>query len=319
MSRCFVAFLFLIFFISCTCSKKQKEIDQKVVVKVNDEVLNLKDFAEKLSKEIKQFDVLSAKNPQNINRIKEKIIQEFIIKSITKSYAKENGIKIEEEELNQKINEIRSYYPDDISFREILAEENISFEKWKKQIYYSLLEKKIYNFIVKAVSAPTEEELRNYYNTNKELFKRNDQIYLKQILLDKKPSAELILKKLKKGSDFSDMAKKHSISVESKKGGILGWIDKKDLKMFKVDFDLPLRKISKIHKSDYGYHIFYILKKRKAGYISFNEVKEKIKQNLLNDRSQVYFTAWLDQQIRKAKIYKDHKLVSSLVVETKDF
>ena len=49
-------------------------------------------------------------------------------------------------------------------------------------------------------------------------------------------------------------------------------------------YKLPLNVISKPVKSKYGYHIFWIKKRRKSKYINFKNAKKEIKKILLQKK-----------------------------------
>ncbi len=82
----------------------------------------------------------------------------------------------------------------------------------------------------------------------------------RHILVKKESEAALIKQRIKKGADFSEMAKKHSTCSSSKRGGDLGEIRKGDLvgSVEKVVFSAPLKQVQGPVKSSFGYHIIEV-------------------------------------------------------------
>ena len=88
--------------------------------------------------------------------------------------------------------------------------------------------------------------------------------------------AEDVLKQLKAGAKFEDLAKKYSEDPGSaKEGGSLGWIGKgRTVPEFeKAAFSLPKGQISDLVKSSYGFHIIRVDDKQEAHMKTLDEVK----------------------------------------------
>jgi peptidyl-prolyl cis-trans isomerase D len=98
-----------------------------------------------------------------------------------------------------------------------------------------------------------------------------------------KKKAEDVLKQVKKGGKFEDLAKKYSEDPGSKdKGGDLSWITQGQTvpEFEKMAFSLPAGQVSDLVKTQYGFHIIKVLEKETAHTKSFEEVKETLRPNL---------------------------------------
>jgi peptidyl-prolyl cis-trans isomerase C len=82
----------------------------------------------------------------------------------------------------------------------------------------------------------------------------------KHILSKDKETSEKLLQELKKGEDFSILAKKHSLCPSKKRGGDLGEIRKGDLVKVveQVIFKQALKEIHGPVKSKFGYHLIKV-------------------------------------------------------------
>jgi peptidyl-prolyl cis-trans isomerase C len=67
-----------------------------------------------------------------------------------------------------------------------------------------------------------EEEILEYYNSNKEQFRKPDMINLKGIKVGNLEIGRSIVEELKQGADFSFLAREESIDLSGEKGGVLG-------------------------------------------------------------------------------------------------
>ena len=148
-------------------------------------------------------------------------------------------------------------------------------------------------------------ELLSYYNQHKSEFQQQEEIKASHILIkteagpDGKVSAaadaaarkkaEDILKKLRAGANFEELAKKESDDKASAiNGGSLGFFQRGSMvpEFEKAAFSLNKGQISDLVKTQYGYHIIRVDDKHQAGMPSIEQVKEKIEPFLKQQKAQ---------------------------------
>ena len=298
------------------CDLGASRVAAKPVVKVNDQVLSAKEFADRLARRLKNFDALAAKDPNNVKRAKEDVLRIFILQALTQDFAKGQKLSVDDSELEKEINVFRASYPDDLSFRRTLAEENLSVSDWKEELRMTLLSRKVFKRISETLEQPTTGEIESYYQENKELFRRKERVYLRQIILDELSKAQSVRDELKK-RDFVEVARKYSVAPEAKAGGLVGWVEKGSIDIFDKAFSLPVGGISPVLESSYGFHIFKVERKVGGGYASIEEIRAQIIQSLMGRKEQAEFSAWLDKQIRASRVLRDNDLISAVTVETR--
>jgi peptidyl-prolyl cis-trans isomerase C len=303
-------------FLIAGCDLGASRVAARPVVQVNDHTLSTKEFADQLARRLKNFDALAAKDPNNVKRAKEDVIRVFIMQSLTRDYAKKNDISVDDSELEKEINQFRASYPDDLSFRRTLAEENLSMSEWKEELRQTMISRKVFKKLSEKIQTPSAAEIQKYYEENKNLYKRKDRIYLRQIILDELSKAQSVRDELKK-KDFSELAKKYSVAPEAKSGGLVGWVEKGSVDIFDKAFALPVGGVSQVLESSYGFHIFKVERKSGPGFASIDEVKKEIVQTLMGKKEQAEFADWLDKQIRSSRVLRDNDLMGAVTVETR--
>ena len=296
---------------------QDRAVLNKPVLTVNGKDVSTKEFAERLALRLKNFDALHAKDEATLDRVKEETVQAFILEIIARDYAAKNGISVSASEVDTEANGIRSKYPDDFAFRRALADENLALEAWKKDLEFTLLQKKIFAKITAGASEPTETELKDYYEDHKASFQQNARVRLRQVVLEKEDDAKRIYEELSNGADMAKIAKKYSVAPESSNGGDTGWLDKGTMDVFDLAFKMPVGTRSKILKSAYGYHIYDVLKKEPEGRLSFPEAKAKIRARLVEEKSQRLFSAWLEEQVRKSSVKRNDAILRAVKVTTR--
>ncbi len=298
------------------CDLGASRVAAKPVVQVNDHTLSAKEFSDRLARQLKSFDALSAKDPNNVKRAKEDVIRVFILQSLTSDYAEKNDIIVDDSELEKEINQLRASYPDDLSFRRILAEENLSISDWKEELRQTLISRKVFGHLSSKIQEPSDQEIRSFYEDNKTLFKRKERVYLRQIILDELTKAQSVRDELKK-KDFIELAKKYSVAPEAKGGGLVGWVEKGSVDIFDKAFSLPVGGVSQVLESSYGFHIFKVERKAGPGFATVEEVRQAITQSIKGKKEQAEFADWLDKQIRSSRVLRDNDLIGAITVETR--
>lgn len=151
---------------------------------------------------------------------------------------------------------------------------------------------------------PTDAELQRMYDQNKDSFRTPERVKVRHILLTTtgktpqeeaaiKAKAEDLLKQVKAGANFADLARKYSNDPGSaSKGGDLDWIVRGQTvpEFEQAAFSLKPGETSNLIKTQYGYHIIQVLAKEPAHLKTFEEVKNDLaaeyKKQQVNQRMQ---------------------------------
>jgi peptidyl-prolyl cis-trans isomerase C len=299
------------------CEVSRPALAKKVILDVNGKQLTAEAFSQELAYRLKDQDALSAKDPKTVNRAKQKIVEEFVVQTLTENWAKENGILVKAEDLKAQISAIQKGYPDDLAFQQAFAEQGTSFKVWRDRLQSTMLQKLVTNRIGEKATLPTDAELQGYYAQHKTDFTVRETALLRQVVVATESDAKAIEEQLKKGHRISALAKKFSISPEGSQGGEVGWVEKGLTEVFESAFRMKQGQRSPVFKTPYGYHIFEVVGRKPARIKSFLEVKDQIKGILMENHEQSLYFAWLEEQVRKARVFKDQNFIDALKVETK--
>ncbi len=312
--------LFLTAMLLTSCFSKKNDLTTIKVLKVNQSTLSTKEFADRLARQLKHLTPTTVRNEYLVKRAKQKVINNFMLQVITRDWAKKNKIRIHKDGDDgwlAEINSIRSSYPDDITFRRALSLEGLSLKEWQSKIRFSLLHKLVIKKINASVTLPTEHEMKIFFGNHRSDFSKPGSVKLIQIVLSSESEAKTILGHLKKKKSLSSLAKKFSITPEAKLGGHLGWIERGTSEVFDKAFSMRVGERSHIIKSPYGYHIFKVLKKKSPVQVKYRQVRAKISSQLIEKREQGVYTAWLEKQIQKTRVFKNAEVIDNIHIKTK--
>ena len=135
----------------------------------------------------------------------------------------------------------------------------------------------------------TDEQLRAAYSGALDNFRMPERVHAQHILLktegksdaEKKAlqaKAQDLLKQLKGGANFADLAKKNSDDGSKDQGGDLGWFTHGQMvpEFDSAAFALKPKELSGVVTSQFGYHIIQVTEKEPAKIKPFEEVKDEL-------------------------------------------
>ncbi|TET06628.1 MAG: hypothetical protein E3J83_05880 [Candidatus Atribacteria bacterium] len=184
-----------------------------------------------------------------------------------------------------------------------LEEDNDVLEQIKKMAEQILVQALIEREILDKIKV-NDEEVLEYYEQNKDSFTEKEQVHLYNILLETEEEAQDVLEQLKAGGDFSEIAIEKSAGPSAAQGGDLGYLSKGTMipEIEEVIFALEVEELSKVIKTDFGFHILKITEKKPETIKTLEEVKEDIIQTLLPDKQKEAFENLLEELKSKSEI-----------------
>ena len=155
------------------------------------------------------------------------------------------------------------------------------------------------------VSVSPQKICRAYYDQHRDDYRVPEQVNVSHILIktplpgpdgkvdpkgveEARKKAEDVLKQLKAGGNFADLAKKYSEDPGSgKNGGSLGWIGRgRTVPEFeKAAFSLAKGATSDLVQSSYGFHIIRVDDKQAAHVKTLDEVKDQIEGSIKQQKA----------------------------------
>ena len=141
--------------------------------------------------------------------------------------------------------------------------------------------------------AITDEEIKAYYEANKEEFDKPVSFTVRHILVPSKELAQAALARLQAGEKFETVAKETSQDAASAaQGGLIGPFKKGDLvKEFEVvALNLKTGELSDIVETNYGYHIIYKVSSKTLPKVSFEQAQQSIRVMLEKEKVENWFT-----------------------------
>jgi peptidyl-prolyl cis-trans isomerase C len=145
-------------------------------------------------------------------------------------------------------------------------------------------------------------DVRRYYQANSQEFEKPEQVRVRQIVVATEEEARKLEVLLQAGTDFAALAREKSTAPEAEHGGDLGYFAMGEMPAeFNVVFGLPKGGVSGIVKSPYGFHVFKLEDKRRAGRMGLEEVSRGIAERLRREKEDRQYKQWLTELRSRTK------------------
>ena len=145
----------------------------------------------------------------------------------------------------------------------------------------------------------SEDDVKNYYEQNKEQFVKGESVNASHILVDSEEKALEILDDIKSGkTTFEDAARAHSSCPSGQNGGNLGSFTRGQMvaEFDKAVFEMEVGSISDSPvKTQFGYHLIKLIDKTEAEAASFDEVKGELSEMLLAEKRREAYEKKINQ------------------------
>ncbi|MBI4278867.1 MAG: peptidylprolyl isomerase [Armatimonadetes bacterium] len=234
------------------------------------------------------------------------IVDSLIDRRILMREARRLGLEATDQEVEQRLEEVRQNFGSPAEFQEALRNRGLTLVDLRDRIRIDATARKLRPYVTRSV-AVGEQELQLHFEQNRAQFDRADQTRVRQIVLRSEPEARVMLGRLQRGEDFAALARQHSIDPAGReRGGDLGLVGRGQLppEVEKAASTLKIGELSDLIRTVQGYHIIRVEERRGARPAQFEEVRDRIRQILTEQRQEKQFEAWLRDVKSRAKIVR---------------
>jgi len=268
---------------------------EEIVARVNNQIITRSQFQheqQQLKDECQKQDPTS---PDPACQGGEKdVLRGLIDRALLLDKGKELGISADTE-LIKRLDDIRKQMHLDSmdDLEKAAASQGVSFEDYKQNMRNEIITQQVIQKEVGPHVNITREEEQKFYNTHKAELQHNEAISLSEILISTdeagddpqklgaaKAKAEDILKQIRGGANFEELAKKESQDPSGAQGGDLGAFERGKLAKQLEDLTFSMKKgdVSDVIRTKQGFVILKVTDHQMPGTPSFSEIEPKIQE-----------------------------------------
>ncbi len=282
-------------------------IVEAILVRVNERVMTVSDFRERLQAELAQ--VGQPLTGEELKKFAREVFTTTVDELVLLEMAREKKLTIDDATIDQAIEDLREQneLQDDEAFQAALTGAGLTEEGLRQRYSRNMLLQRAVQSEIKPTEI-TEEEVRQQYEVNKEQYRVPAKVELDQVFFPVGPDAsgtqvrrvaQGLVDRVREGSDLRAEATLAGAEIQE-----LGAIPVEDLRpVIQNALDsLGEEGVTDPLDTAGGYLVVHLIRRIPAGYESFDEVAESIRRQLSQE-------AYKDQTQGMVERLKDDYLV----------
>ena len=268
---------------------------------VDDTVITVEEYVATLRNAVRNTYYHGQVPQAEMAQFQRRVAGDLVDRILLVAEARRRGIEPDREAVSARMARIEERYGDN---EEFLRNREAMLAALEEQLVENSLVARLEER-VRDLPDPSEAEVREYYEANKDKFVEPEQIRVSAILLKVDPSApravwdaareeaEQLRERLEDGADFAELARLHSADGSADKGGDMGYLHRGMLGQYAQDAldELSAGGVTPPVDLLEGIGLFKLEDRRASRQNSFEAVRERATDLLRRDRSE---QAWLE-------------------------
>ena len=298
----FLSLLVLLALVVSGCGGSSDEVPSDAIAVVDGTDVPKAEFDALIAQAKKSYTLQKRDFPKSgspeYNTLKNQAVQFLVQRTQFEIKADELGVEVTDKQVNDRLAQIKKQYfgGSEKKYQDQLKQQGLSEDSVKRDIRAQLVQEGIFKKVTEDTKV-MDKEIAAYYNKNKSQYGTPEQRDIRHILVPTKKQADNLYDQIKAGGDFAALAKKFSKDPASaSQGGKLTIARGQTVAPFdQTAFLLSKGQTSRPVKTQYGYHIIEPLSDIKpAETTPLKEVKESIRQQLLQTKRNAAMTKWVE-------------------------
>lgn len=294
-------------------SVSRAEVVDKIEVIVNDEMITRREIDRLLTPIYEKYRTMYDAETLlfKASEARQKIIEQLIEDKLIYSEAKKSNIKVDEKEIDEKIDNVMKKVGGKAELMSMLASQQITPKELRARYMEQAMSRRLVEQKVGAKITVTPAEVNEYYSKHTDQFSEPEQVLVSNIMITPGDNpakaanlANEISKRLAEGCDFGGLAKIYSEGPGAQEGGSMGYVKRGDLmpQIEETVFNLKEKEVSKVVQTSLGYHIFKVEERRPMQVRSLQEAKRDVEEAVFTEEMSQKVKAWVEVLKKNAYI-----------------
>jgi peptidyl-prolyl cis-trans isomerase SurA len=292
---------------------------EEIIARVNNQIVTRTDYEreqQQLKDEAQQQDPAHA--AQVVAEGQKDVLRGLIDRELLLEKGKDLSISADTE-LIKRLDEMRKQMKLDTmeDLEKAATAQGVSFEDFKQNMRTEIITQQVIQHEVGSRINISKDDERLFYEQHKSELARPEEVKLSEILVSTEQAgndeqkiaaaqakAEDLLKQIKAGANFEDVAKKESQGPSAAQGGDLGFFEHGKLAKQLEDLTFGMKKndISDVIRTKQGFVILKVTEHQNAGIPAYSEIEPRLQEAVYMQRLQPALRQYLKKLREEAFI-----------------
>jgi peptidyl-prolyl cis-trans isomerase SurA len=251
----------------------------RIVAVVNKEVITqfeLTGRIERVQKELQRRGTSSVSRSE----LEHQVLERLVVEKVQLQFARETGMRVDDLELDRTVNRVAENNKLSLTeFRQRLEGDSVPFDTFREELRNEILLTRLRDREVMSKLVVSESEIDNLILEQSERKEAETEFNIEHILVRvpeqatpaqveaRRARAEEVVRRLKDGADFAQVAATYSDAQDALQGGVIGWRSRQRLPELFLEAltGLNVGGVSGVFRSPAGFHVVKLLEMRGAG------------------------------------------------------
>jgi len=287
----------------------------EIVARVNGEAITRADLQ-------KAVQTIEAQNggevpPEQRDRVLRGVLDQLVSFKLLTQEARGRNLTVAETDIDARMSQLQSQFPSEEAFRQALQQQQMTTEQLRSDARAEMLVTKMLQTDIEPKVAVTAAQVQDFYDKNPDRFKQAERVRASHILLrvpeqaDEATRAAVrsraanVLKEVRAGKDFADLARQYSEDPGSApSGGDLNYFQRGQMvgPFDTAVFAMKVGDVSEIVETQFGLHIIRLADRQPERVVPLDEVRTQVQQFLENQARQDQTQALVKALTAKGKV-----------------
>ncbi len=250
------------------------------------------------------------------DEILREVLDQLVTIQVLAQETKVRNITVSDTEVDAQLSEIRKQFQSEEEFTKALAQRGLTLDRLREDARREMAIARMVEAEVRPKIDVKEQDVKNFYDQNPDQFQQPESLRASHILLrvdqaapeaDKaaaRAKANDVLKEIRGGADFAEMAKKYSQDGSASNGGDLNYFQ---LGQMVAPFEqaalaLKVGQVSDVVETQFGYHIIKLTDRQAPRTVPLEQVAPRIGEFLTMRAQQEKANEFIASLRAKSKI-----------------
>lgn len=276
------------------------DVVDRIVAVVNDDIITQSELEESMLPFIADYRLRYGEEEfmDKVDEARQDALNRLIEEKLILQEAKRRKITVDEQEIEERLEHIKSRFNSEEEFRQMLEDSGITMAKLKQRYKEQIMMRKLVNGLVNARVNISPTQIAAYYYAHQEDFSTPKVVRFKVLLLKPLPDRNIeqteelalqILDRIKAGEDFDMLVGQYSQGPNINEGGDMGYMPEGGIikELENAISQLEPGGISALIKTAAGFDIIKLTDRKEAGVKSLTEVTDAIRSRLFQREAEL--------------------------------